>query len=102
LRGTGGKAFVFRVRLSAPSEQLVSVQFATADGTATAADGDYQAVSGQLTFFPGQTSRTIAVWVYGDRVKEANETFALNLTGVSSATLLNGTGLGTILNDDRR
>src|SRR5262245_38218211 len=44
-----------------------SVQFAIADGSATAASGDYQPASGTLTFAPGETRKTVAVVVNGDR-----------------------------------
>jgi len=48
----GTTALGFTVSLSAVSGQAVSVSFATADGTATTADGDYVAASGTLTFAP--------------------------------------------------
>ena len=48
----------------------------------------------------GQTSKTILVQVKGGLVKEANETFLVNLSGVLNATIADAQGLGTILNDD--
>ena len=68
------------VTLDAPSNKTVTVNYGTADGTATAGS-DYGAVSGRLTFARGETSKTIAVPVYGDRLAEANETFVVNLSG---------------------
>ena len=55
-----------------------------------------------LTFAPGQTTRTINVTVTGDKTKEADETFQLKLTGVSTnnAVLGTATATGTIKNDD--
>jgi hypothetical protein len=96
--------FGFTVTLSAASEKDVWVSYATADGTATAADGDYVAQSGGLSFAPGVTSRTVYVRVFGDMKKEANETFFVNLTGVSNATILQGQGpgFGENLNDATR
>jgi hypothetical protein len=62
---------------------------------------DYTAAPGTLTFAPGQTTRTITIGVKGDKKKEANETFFVNLFGASGALILDGQGLGTILDDDR-
>ena len=97
---SGISYFVFTVSLSAASDKTVSVNFAIASGTATTANNDYVASSGTLTFPPGETTKTITVQVKGDRKKEANETFFLNLSGVLNAAILDGQGLGTILNDD--
>ena len=94
-------AFTFTIRLSAAYDQPVTVNFATADGTAKLADGDYVASSGTVTFAPGETIKTITVWVNGDRKREANETFLVNLSGPSdNALLLDAQGIGTILDDD--
>ena len=78
----------------------MTVDYATADGTATTADGDYVAASGTLTFAPGVTTQTVTVTVNGDAKFEANETFVVNLTGPVNATILDGQGIGTITNDD--
>jgi hypothetical protein len=78
----------------------VTVQYATADGTATVAGRDYYAKSGALTFQPGQTSKTVTVSVRGDRTREAHETFFLNLHNSQGATIEGGQGIGTIQNDD--
>ena len=77
----------------------VTVKYATANGTAQAGS-DYTATSGVLTFPAGQLARTVGVAVRGERVKEGHETFYVNLSGPSGATLLDGSGLGTIGNDD--
>ena len=90
---------VFTVNLSAASGQTVSVNYATANGTATQ-PADYTTTSGTLTFTPGQTSRTITVPVIGETVPEANETFFVNLSGATNATIADNQGLGTINNDD--
>ncbi len=65
---TGTKSLTFTVTLSAASDAPVTVTYATADGSATIAGGDYQAATGTLTFAPGQTSKTITVLVNGDRL----------------------------------
>ena len=57
--------------------------------------------TGTLTFAPGETTKTITIEVKGDSKKEANETFYLDLFGLSSNALFTkNRGIGTILNDD--
>ena len=99
---SGETSFIFTVTLSeAPSSGDVTVDFATADGSATEPT-DYVARTGTLTFTPtGGLSQTIAVRVFGDTLNEANETFSLTLSNPSGGnTLENATGTGTIQNDD--
>jgi hypothetical protein len=94
------KTFVFTVRLSLASANTVTVNYATANGSAVAGS-DYTAVpSTWLTFTPGQTSKQVVVNVKGDTVVEPNETFVVNLGSASGATIYDGLGLGTITNDD--
>ncbi|WP_277601974.1 putative Ig domain-containing protein [Altererythrobacter sp. BO-6] len=90
---------VFTVTLSAASGQTVTVNYATADGTATQ-PGDYTAANGTVTFAPGQTVRTLGVPVVGENLPEANETFLVNLSGATNATIADNQGVGTITNDD--
>jgi hypothetical protein len=102
---SGTTPATFTVTLSAPSGRPVTVQYATADGTAAAGgtgagSNDYQAASGTLTFNPGETAKTVPVLVNGDTLREPDETFFLNLSGPGNATLADGQGLGTIVNDD--
>ncbi len=89
----------FTVALNAASGRSVSVNYATADGTA-AQPTDYASASGSLTFTPGQTSQTITVTVNGDTTPEGNETFFVNLSGATNATISDSQGVGTITNDD--
>jgi hypothetical protein len=96
---SGTTAAVFSVTLSAASAVPVTLQYATADGTATAGS-DYQAAGGTLTFAPGETSKMVTVQVIGDTVPEPNETFFLNLSNPTGATLAQGQGTGTILDDN--
>jgi hypothetical protein len=93
------KAFTFTVSLSAASSQAVTVNYATANGTA-AAGSDYQPKSGSITFAAGEVTKTITISVTGDKVKEANETFFVSLSGAIGAEILDGQGLGTILDND--
>jgi Calx-beta domain len=100
--GDGGQtAFGFTVSLDAPQPARVTVDFATADGTATA-PGDYEATSGTLTFAAGETAKTVTVQVNGDTTVEPDETFTLNLANAAgNATIADAQGVGTIVNDDQ-
>jgi hypothetical protein len=96
----GTTSFTFTVTLSGPSTVPVTVSYATSDGTAKVSNGDYVAASGTLTFAPGETSKTITISVKGDRKREADETFLVNLLSASNALIADGQGVGTIRNDD--
>src|SRR6185503_3430546 len=89
----------FIVRLSAASTQPVTVGFATANGTALAGS-DFVATNGTLTFPVGSTNQTLAVRVLGDGINEGTETFFVNLFGSTNALISDGTGLGTIVDND--
>ncbi len=95
---TGTTAFTFTVTLTGQSSQAVTVNYSTADGSATASD--YTAIQGMLTFDPGQTTKQVTVQVTGDYNTEPNETFFLNLGSPVGATIGTGQGIGTINNDD--
>jgi hypothetical protein len=97
-RGTTN--FIFTVTLSAPSTEIVTVGFATADGTAQTADDDYSSARGALTFYPGETSKSITIKVSGDRRREGNDTFFVNLERGTNSLIDDGQGIGTIRNDD--
>src|SRR5882672_3423341 len=90
---------VLTVSLSAATAQTVTVNYATANGTATAGT-DYVSTNGTLTFLPGQTSQTITVAVLGDALDELDETILVNLTAATNATISDGQGVVTILDDD--
>jgi CSLREA domain-containing protein len=96
---TGTVNAVFSVTLSAASGQTVSVNYATANGTATAGS-DYAAATGALSFSPGQTTKTINVVVNGDVTDRVNETFFVNLSNPTNATIAVGQALGIIIDDD--
>jgi hypothetical protein len=96
---TGTTNAVFTVTLTGATALPATVNFATADGTATAGS-DYTAAAGTLTFAPGTTSQLITVAVTTDLLNEPNETFFVNLTGAVNATVTDPQGLGTITNDD--
>ncbi len=90
----------FTVRLFAVSGLPVSVKYATANSTAVA-PADFAATSGQLlNFAPGETIKTFRIAVAGDARDELNETFFINLSAASNATIADSRGIGTILDDD--
>ena len=91
---------VFTVSLSSPSAEQVTVDFNTADGTATAGS-DYAATSGIVVFDPGVTTRTIIVPTVDDIIPEDDETFVVNLSNPSSgATVMDSQGVATIIDTD--
>jgi hypothetical protein len=109
---TGTVSASFTVTLSASSNQTVTVNFATADGTghffvapppspgAPPPGGDYFSNIGSVTFAPTETTKSITVAIIGDFAFEPDETFFVNLSGPTNATISDAQGMGTILNDD--
>lgn len=84
---TGSRAAAFQVTLTAASSATVKVTARTANGTAVA-PGDYTAKAATvLTFSPGQTSKAVPVPVKGDRKVEPSETFRLDPSAASRATI---------------
>jgi hypothetical protein len=75
------------------------VNYATVNNTATAGD-DYINATGTLTFTPGQTSQTLSVGINGDVLNEDTVSFNVNLTAPTNATISDGQGIGTIVDDD--
>ena len=93
--------FSFVVSLNRAGTTRVTVNFATANGTATGGrNGDYTATSGTLTFNPGETSKLVNVAVRNDASVEPDETFFVRLSSAVGATISAGAGTGTIVNDD--
>ena|GEM_PF-952476 len=96
---SGTSAATFTVSLSALSGKAVGVSYATADGTALAGR-DYVAKSGSLNIPAGSPSQTLTVLVNGDLGVEIDETFLVNLSSPTNATILDGQGVGTINDND--
>ena len=90
----------FTVSLSGGSSSTITVKYATADGTADQPDDYTKIAATTLTFDPGDTTKTVTVLVNGDTSCEPNETFYVNLTVPTNATILDNQGVGTINNDD--
>lgn len=99
---SGTQAAVFTVTLSAASQNPISVDYSTANGTATVANGDYATEVGTLMFAAGETSKTITVDVTGDTRREADESFSLVLYNAINAKLKakDSIATGKITNDD--
>ena len=97
---SGTRAATFTVTANPPNTtQTLTVSYGTADATATSG-GDYVAASGSLSFPPGSTTQTITVAVNGDTAFEPNETFVVSLGSPTNATIGDGSGQATIINDD--
>ena len=106
---TGSTARQFAVTLSAAASQTVTVQFAFAATPANAAARGATcgagidvafAASGTLTFAPSVTTQAIPLTVCGDVVDESDETFDVVLSNPTGATIADGSGRGTITDDD--
>jgi hypothetical protein len=96
---SGSQSAAFTVNLSVPGGQTVTVQYATASGSATAGS-DYSTTSGTLTFAPGDTAKTVNVSVLGDTASESSETFFVDLSAAVNATVSRARGVGTITDND--
>ena len=94
-----GAALAFVVTLSGTAPYRVKVDYATADGTATAG-ADYTATSGTLTFEKGETSKTVSVPVLDDAHNDDGETLTLTLSNPTRAMIVDSEAVGTIHNSD--
>ena len=97
--GTEGddSSIVFTVTLDEAASETVTVDYATADGSAEAGD-DYTAASGTLSFAAGETSKAISVAIDDDIDNESDETFTVTVSNASGADLGTKTATGTIRN----
>ena len=91
----GARTADFFVWLSRPSTLPVAVSFSTGDDTA-AAGQDYRAVSGLLSFAPGEMVKTVSVDIIDDAAAEGREVFRLALSSPSNATLAQPFGVAEI------
>ncbi|CAM9325532.1 unnamed protein product, partial [Laminaria digitata] len=94
---TEGQTAQVTLSLSGPSDQPVSVQFATADDSATVIGGDYDPASGTVTFAPGTTTATVLVQTNEDAIEEPTERLLVNLSNASGATIGDPQGVVTIV-----
>lgn len=98
---SGTTPAVFPVMLSQPSGFTVNVTWGTANGTAVAGSDFVQVSAATLSFPPGTISNAAVVSVRGNTVNESNESFYVNLGPAANATVVDGIGLGTIVDDDQ-
>jgi hypothetical protein len=96
---TGISEATFNVTLSKASTNAVTVDYTTADGTATQPE-DYQQAQGTLTFEANQTTATVTVPVSGDTVDEPDESFSVLLSNPQNTEIADGEGSATIVDDD--
>ena len=90
---------IFSITLNRPADRIVTVDYATADGSARAGE-DYYAKSGTATFTPGNMRYFLSVPVLNDAKDEGEETFALTLRNAAGAAIADAEGTGTIVNSD--
>lgn len=100
--GTLSSVVSFTVTLSAPSAREVRVDFTTVDGTAISggngvSEQDYGQTSGTLVIPAGETSGTIEITIFGDRIVEGDETFFIRLSNPVNTVVADGEAIGTIL-----
>ena len=95
-----GAVLDFTVTLSRRLMETVTVEYGTADGSASAG-ADYTNTSGTLTFAVGETSKTVAVPVLDDELDEGSETLTLTLSNPAPARvkLADAEATGTINNN---
>ena len=104
----GSSDFIFTVTKTGPTALTATVNYATSNGMTNPAAGgvfceagiDYETKAGVLSFSPGDLTLTLTIKVCGDALSEANETFLINLSDASNATISDNQGVGTIQNDD--
>src|SRR4051794_2508057 len=100
--GDGGTTnAIFEVTLIGGSNEVVSVNYSTADNSATAGS-DYTSASGTVVFNAGESNKTIVVTVSGDTEPENDEVLLVNLSNPVNGVLLRAQAAGTIYNDDCR
>lgn len=100
LEGDAGSSVMrFTVRLTNPSQETVSVDYATANGTASAGV-DFTAANGTLTFTPGQSSLTVDVTVANNLGAQGHRDFDLVLSDAVGAAIVIDRATGTIIDDE--
>lgn len=95
-------AMIFTLQLAGPTNEI-TVDYETADLTATIDDNDYVAASGSVTIPAGIVTATVEVEIIGDAKEELHEDFLLNLSNLVGDAVLNpasNSALGRIRDDD--
>jgi hypothetical protein len=96
----GQRSMVFTLTLDGPAVGTESVMVNSANGTATAGSDFVALAATKVTFAPGETSKQVTVNIPGDTLVELDETLNLVLSAPANLTIVKGTGVGTITNDD--
>ena len=96
---SGTASMTFVVTLSKSSSEIVTAEYSTSDGSATAGV-DYQTSIDNIEFAAGDTLQTISVTIQGDTDVEANETLMVTLSSPGEAQISRASATGTITNDD--
>ena len=98
----GNSLMEFTVRLSAAAAKRVRVRASTRVSSPVSArpKEDYWPQSELVTFYPGETEKTVWVYIYNDSHDEDPETFEVVLSDADGATIGDGVAVGTIVNDD--
>ena len=94
------RSIAFKVTLSAPSSQTITVNCVTRDGTATTGTDYMSPADPIITLTPGQTEVVFVAEVFNDAVDESDETFTIILSDLANATMGDHEAIGTILDDD--
>ena len=94
-----GATAEFEVTLRPPAGHAATVRYRTVNRTALEGS-DYTGTNGTLRFEPGEEARTIRVPVLDDEILEDTESFAVELSDPAGAALADGTGTGTITDND--
>jgi hypothetical protein len=95
----GNSLAAFTLSLSAASAANATVQYATANGTATAG-ADYNSSAGSFTISAGTTSKNLAIVVRTDTAMESDETFTVTISNPIGAVIGTATATGVVVNDD--
>lgn len=96
---TGNASADLLVALNHPSASQITVQFETVEGSATAG-ADYQSRSGTVIFAPRQVAQTISIPINSDTSPEITETFVVNLSTPTNASIADNQGVASIRDDD--
>ena len=95
----GQRQIQVMVSLSRPVDSMVTVDYATINGTATA-NADYIPGKGTITFAKGELVKWVTISIIGDTGCESDEQFDLDLSNPTNATIKKSKGTVTISNDD--
>jgi hypothetical protein len=98
----GTTAFLFTTTRTGGSDKSVTVDYASADNSATIANNDYQVATGTLTFTPsdGNQTQSFTINGVGDTTFEPTENFRADLSDPTNASISDNQGVGTLTNDD--